>query len=56
MSIKLYQFFVIKYKASPVNGMLTSEVIPVIIKQIFTPHFGHQKATVMVMNDQHPSL
>ena len=36
--------------------MLTSEVTPVTIQQIFTPHFGHQKANVMVMNDQDPSL
>ena len=34
-----------------VDGMPTSEVTPVTIGYILTPHFGHQKVTVMSMND-----
>ena len=36
----------------PVNGMMTSEVTSVTISLILTPHLGHQKVMVMVMNDR----
>ena len=35
-----------------VDGMLTSEVTPVITQYILTPHHGHQNVTDMFMNDR----